>query len=584
MTERIVGTIAHRGRWWQITADPDVMIRIKRAIPGVKTSRADALLVSDTEANGRELEWLLQRWTFEMSESDRSHLDGQANADRRREQTVAGVMTRGERLPRGGDWLTCAHPLREYQQVAVDLIRATGSTLIVDELGLGKTLVGLALLEDPEARPALAVTLTGWLGQQWLNELRKFYPQLRGTEIKSTKAVEEFPRLWGRDGRFGYDLIVMNYAKIKDWRHHLAGTVKTVIFDEAQELRRADSQKYDAATHIAANADVAVGLSATPVFNYGGEIFSVMNALRNGCLGTREEFIREWAGYGSLGEMNNGKVRIQNPEALRSHLTARGLFLRRTREDVGIELPSIETVEQFVPSDPETLNRLSGNAIELARLILAHDSTNTEKFTAARDLNWQVRRETGMAKAPFVADFVKLLLSSEEKVLLFDWHRDVYSIWMERLRPFNPMMYTGSETPAAKAEAVHRFLNSDARVLIMSLRSGAGIDGLQKVCSTIVFGELDWSPGVHRQAIGRLGRPGQTRPVVAYFCNAEEGSDPVMLDTINIKSMEADRLIEPEHANATAEPDVSPDRIKRLAVSMLDRAGIDVPAPQRRSA
>lgn len=582
MTDRIVGTIEHRGRWWQIAADPDVMIRIKRAIPGVKTSRADALLVSDTEANGRELEWLLQRWTFEMSESDRTHLDDQANADRKREQTVAGVMTRGERLPRGGDWLTSAHPLREYQQVAVDLIRATGSTLIVDELGLGKTLVGLALLEDPEARPALAVTLTGWLGQQWLNELKKFYPQLRGTEIKTTKAVEEFPRLWERDGRFGYDLIVMNYAKIKDWRHHLSGTIRTVIFDEAQELRRADSQKYDAATHIAEQASIAVGLSATPVFNYGGEIFSVMNALRSECLGTREEFIREWAGYSSLGETNNGKVRIENPEALRSHLTARGLFLRRTREDVGIELPSIETVEQFVPSDPETLNRLSGNAIELARLILAHDSTNTEKFTAARDLNWQVRRETGMAKAPFVADFVKLLLSSEEKVLLFGWHRDVYSIWMERLKPFNPVMYTGSETPAAKAESIHRFLKGDSRVLIMSLRSGAGIDGLQEVCSTIVFGELDWSPGVHRQAIGRLGRPGQTRPVIAYFCNAEEGSDPVMLDTINIKSMEADRLIEPENANATAEPDVSPDRIKRLAASMLDRAGIDI--TERRSA
>lgn len=582
MTDRIVGTIEHRGRWWQIAADPDVMIRIKRAIPGVKTSRADALLVSDTEANGRELEWLLQRWTFEMSESDRTHLDDQANADRKREQTVAGVMTRGERLPRGGDWLTSAHPLREYQQVAVDLIRATGSTLIVDELGLGKTLVGLALLEDPEARPALAVTLTGWLGQQWLNELKKFYPQLRGTEIKTTKAVEEFPRLWDRDGRFGYDLIVMNYAKIKDWRHHLSGTIRTVIFDEAQELRRADSQKYDAATHIAEQASIAVGLSATPVFNYGGEIFSVMNALRNECLGTREEFIREWAGYSSLGETNNGKVRIQNPEALRSHLTARGLFLRRTREDVGIELPSIETVEQFVPSDPETLNRLSGNAIELARLILAHDSTNTEKFTAARDLNWQVRRETGMAKAPFVADFVKLLLSSEEKVLLFGWHRDVYSIWMERLKPFNPVMYTGSETPAAKAESIRRFLRGDSRVLIMSLRSGAGIDGLQEVCSTIVFGELDWSPGVHRQAIGRLGRPGQTRPVIAYFCNAEEGSDPVMLDTINIKSMEADRLIEPENANATAEPDVSPDRIKRLAASMLDRAGVDI--TERRSA
>ena len=43
------------------------------------------------------------------------------------------------------------------------------------------------------------------------------------------------------------------------------------------------------------------------------------------------------------------------------------------------------------------------------------------------------------------------------------------------------------------------FIDGDARVLMMSLRSGAGLDGLQEVSHTAVFGELDWSPGVHRQ-------------------------------------------------------------------------------------
>ena len=56
-----------------------------------------------------------------------------------------------------------------------------------------------------------------------------------------------------------------------------------------------------------------------------------------------------------------------------------------------------------------------------------------------------------------------------------------------------------------------------SRVLIMSLRSGAGIDGRQDVVSTLVFGELDWSPGPHKQAIRRARRPGQPKRCRAYF-------------------------------------------------------------------
>lgn len=569
---RVAGTITRRGPWWQITAEPDVMIRVKRAIPGVKTSRAAALLVADTDANGSELEWLLQRWTFDISDSDLAHLSRRAGADRAREHLVQDVMAGTGAVQRGTDWLSPAKPLRDYQQLAVDVIRATGATLIVDELGLGKSFVGLALLEDPAARPGLAVTLTGWLGQQWLNELQKFYPTLRGIEIKTTKADEEFPRLWNRDGTFGYDLIVINYAKLAAWRHHLAGTIKTAIFDEAQELRRPESLKYEAAAHIASQARLVTGLTATPIFNRGGELYSSMDCISHGCLGDRDEFMREWAGSSSLGQQLNSKVSIENPEALRAHLISRGLFLRRTREDVGISLPAIETVEQYVPSDPDILDKLSGDAIEMARLILAQDSTNTQKWQSARDLDWRMRHDTGVAKAPFVADFVKLLLSSEEKLLLFGWHRAVYSIWLERLKEFNPVMYTGSESAAAKARSIKDFLYGDARVLVMSLRSGAGIDGLQSVASTLVFGELDWSPGVHRQAIGRLGRPGQTRGVLAYFCTTDDGADPVMLDTLNIKSMEADRLIEPETHRPATEDHTPPDRIKLLAASVIERA------------
>ena len=372
MNGRVVGTLRLCGSRWEIIAEPDIMIRLKRLLPGVRMNRAAALYVSDTETMGRELDWITQRWVFDMSEEDREHLSKRAATDRAREELITSMVAGTATVTRQPDWLTPRLALRDYQRVAVDINRATGSTLIVDELGLGKTLTGLALLENPQARPALAVTLTGWLGRQWLNELDKFYPQLRGIEIRTTKAGQEFPKLCGPDGEIAYDLIVMNYAKLDAWRHHLAGQVRTVIFDEVQELRGPETLKYEAAAHIASQAKWVSALTATPIFNFSGEMFALLDVISHGCLGERDEFMREWAEPVSLTESRLGKVRVRDPQALRSHLISRGLFIRRTREDVGISLPAIETVEQFVPSDRETLDKLSGDAIEMARLNATH--------------------------------------------------------------------------------------------------------------------------------------------------------------------------------------------------------------------
>jgi hypothetical protein len=249
---------------------------------------------------------------------------------------------------------------------------------------------------------------------------------------------------------------------------------------------------------------------------------------------------------------------------------SQGLFLRRTRADAGIDLPPIEIIEQDVPSDSEVLRSLEGDAIEMARLLLEQSSTPQQKWRAAGDFDWKMRQITGISKAPFVADFVKLLLESQQRVVLFGWHRAVYGIWLERLADYNPRLYTGTESPKAKEEAVTAFTSGNARVLIMSLRSGAGLDGLQDVASTCVFGELDWSPGVHKQAIGRLGRPGQHNTTLAYFATTNDGADPVMMETLDIKAMQADLLIEPQ-SQQDIEPVHHSNRIQMLARSVLDR-------------
>jgi len=74
----------------------------------------------------------------------------------------------------------------------------------------------------------------------------------------------------------------------------------------------------------------------------------------------------------------------------------------------------------------------------------------------------------------------------------------------------------------------------------------AGLDGLQAVCSTVVFGELDWSPGVHEQCAGRLHRDGQKDSVVAYYLVSDSGSDPVIADTLGLKQEQIAGVMDPE--------------------------------------
>jgi hypothetical protein len=567
---RVVGRIARSGEYWKITADPDVIIRVKRVLPQIRTARSDALFVSDTEAVARELEWIRTRWQFDMLDAHRDYLEGRAEADRERERLVDGILHGTATVVPKPDWIKPALPLRDYQRVATDLIKACGHTLIGDELGIGKTVISLGVLEDPETRPALVVVLTG-LGRQWRRELAKFYPQLTAYEVKATKPSVEWPRIADPDGNLTPDLIIINYAKLDSWRHHLAGRVKTVIFDEVQELRRPESLKYQAAGHISDKARFKAGLSATPIYNYGGEIFAVMNVLDKGCLGHRDEFLREWCS--GRDNENVGKISVDDPAGLRAHLKGRGLFLRRTLEEVGLSLPPLLPMEQAVPTDAALFDKMAGNAMEVAKLILSQTSTSAERFRGASELDWRMRQATGVAKAPFVADFVDLLLQSEKKILLFGWHRAVYDIWLERLKSHNPMLYTGTESAAGKARAFQEFVHGDSRVLIMSLRSGAGLDGLQAVANTLVFGELDWSPGVHRQAMGRLYRPGQSQHVRAYFCTSDHGSDPVMIDVLNLKAMQAMELTGAENTIGAAPTGVADDHIKRLAADVLKQIG-----------
>lgn len=547
-------------RYFRVECEPHVRIRLKNWFGGVAKARSAAILISPTDENCRELAWFLSRYPMEMADATRRAIEEGSVRQVERVDSVTKILDGDFQLP----LIEPAIPFRPYQEQAAAALFNTGSLLLTDEFGLGKTGSAIRVMFDERALPALAV-VPAPLTEQWAEEIRKFAPGLRTHILRSSSPYD----LADEDGSEPH-VIITSYHKLAAWADHLVGKVRYVVFDECQELRTGTrgpnpSKKNLAAEIVASEATYRGGLTATPVYNYGGEIFNIIDVLTPGFLGSAEEFEREWC-------YDTGRhAAVTDPRAFAQHLIRSGMMMRRTRDDVGEHLPALSVMVHEVPSGTDNaFTDVESAAAEMARLVLDSSKAAFERGRAGRHLDTLLRQATGIAKAPGVAALVRLVASEGEKVVLFGWHRAVYDLWAELLEDLEPAWYTGTESVKKKREGVKRFVDGDCQLLIMSLRSGLGLNRLQEVCATAVHGELDWSPGVHEQCNCRLHRPGQKRPVFAHYAITDSGSDPVVSDVLGIKRGQVEGIRDPDGAKVV-ENKLDPEHIKRLARDYLAR-------------
>lgn len=547
---------------WHLEGEPHLILRAKRIFARIWAAEHGVVTIKNTEEVCRDIEWFLWRYPMDMEAPDRRILHrGSARhveTMKRLDQLIDMKYTSRE--------FKMALPPRDYQKLAAQMLLERGFLLLADELGTGKTVSALTALTDKKTLPAIVVTLTGTMPKQWQDMTWRFMPDLT-THIISKGTPYELPKIKGK----GPDVIIVNYHKLHGWAQTLAPYAKTIIYDECQELRRAGSNKYEAAVHIARQMKYRLGCSATPIFNLGGEIWNVVNVLEEDALGTWEEFLREWC-YGERGYQDKAPA-VRNPKALGAYLKSEHIMLRRTRQELGRELPALTRIPQFVDSDEKALESVEDAAAALARIILSNEKTQGwDKMKAAEEFNQVLRQATGVAKAPYVANFIRLIVESDdEPVLVFAWHRAVYDILLSKLSDLTPAMVTGSETTAQKTQSIERFMKGETKILLMSLRAGAGIDGLQQKCRTAIFAELDWSPGIHDQCCGRLFRDGQKDPVTAIFLVAERGADPVIAETLGLKTAQLEGIRDPDK-ELVESLQVNVNHIKELATKYLEKS------------
>ena len=425
----------------------------------------------------------------------------------------------------------------------------------------------LAFLSSTGSLPALVIP-PAHLTRNWQEETLRFL-----------RVDGKAPRVHTIRGLKPYDLpeadvYIMHYLLLRGWKSVLPTLpFRSVIFDEIQELRHAGTEKYSAASLLSESCERVIGLSGTPIYNRGGEIWNVINILDYHFLGDWESFSREWcSGYGNQ--------LVLKPDLLGAYLRREGLMLRRTKQEVLRELPPKRRLVQELDWNDKVYAQLMAPVMrDVLRWKQDDQLSAQERAMLEESISQHARQATGVAKAPYVCQFVRALLDGGEKVLLFAHHHQVMDIYKQELKAFSPGFITGRETTLAKMNAVDRFQSGRTDVLCISLRAASGLNLQRATC--VVFGELDWSPAVHSQAEDRAHRMGQEDSLLCYYLVAPQGSDAVMQEALGLKvsqfvGLMGDAPQSPEQAEQFANQ--ARRHVERIVAQMGDNSGSPINA------
>lgn len=544
------GTLSYnrRSKCWTIKGEPVVTELAKRLFPGCDgRGRGVARFTAHRRVIG-DLNWLMLRYPLEIKETDRSRW--QEALEEAREYAIRRERALHEPETANPPAESFDGKLLDFQQQGLAFLLSARRCLLADDMGLGKTVQALAFLATTAAYPAIIVAPPHLL-RNWQSEISRFINASGKLRVHVIRGLKPYALPEA-------DIYLTHYLLLRGWKDVLPEQgFRTAIFDEIQELRRNGTGKYSAASLLSESVENCIGLSGTPIYNNGGEIWNVVNILDFHFLGDWESFSREWCyGYNS--------AVVAKPELLGEHLRREGLMLRRLKGDVLKELAPKRRLVQEIDWDDGVYRELMLPVAQQLKLLRA-TSDPAQRAIIEDAICQRQRQATGIAKAPFVAAFVRALVEGGEKVLLMAHHHAVMDIYKRELKSLHPRFITGRETDAQKEKAADDFMQGRTDLLCISLRSASGLN-LQRA-SCVVFGELDWSPAVHSQAEDRAHRIGQEDSLLCYYLVSPKGSDRDMQDALGLKVSQFVSLMgdeQPDREDVLMQQSYARERIRKL--------------------
>ena len=302
-----------------------------------------------------------------------------------------------------------------------------------------------------------------------------------------------------------------------------------VVLDEAQNVKNAETKQSKAARSLTAGYRLA--LTGTPVENNVGDLWSLMEFLNPGLLGTQTEFKRKF--YLPIQTSSDPAA------AKQLRRLTEPFILRRLKTDKTIisDLPDKMEMKVFCTLTKEQASLYAAVVNEATRALEESDGIKRKGVVLATlsklkqvcnhpaqflGDNSAIPNRSG--KLSRLAEMLEEVLEIQERALVFTQFREMGEIIRKHLQESfgrEVLFLHGGVTKKSRDRMVERFQDDDdpPSVFILSLKAGG--TGLNLTRANHVF-HFDrwWNPAVENQATDRAFRIGQVKNVQVhkYLC------------------------------------------------------------------
>lgn len=431
----------------------------------------------------------------------------------------------------------CAVPsgqeLMPFQRAGVSYALQTGSCLIGDQPGLGKTCQAIVVANEMMAQ-RICVVCPASVRRNWAREIMN-WSTIRGGRIYITESAEDWI-----DARANWSILSFEGVSNPHLYDALIkrGRFDLLIVDESHYLKTPTSRRTQACFGgglghwtdggLADHADRLLCLSGTPTPNRPREAYTTMYATCPASLAGVEAFSQFQDRYNpSLfrGEAVGREAELQM--RMRCHM-----MVRRMKDQVFKDRPPVSLSLTYLGENAEIKR-----ALKAERMLHIDPAQLTPEDVAGGEIS-TVRRMMGEAKVPMMIKYLKTLLEGgESKIMFVGWHKSVLGPMAAHFGQ-RAMLIDGTCSGLVKEQRKDRFIHDPEVNIIFGqmISIGTGVDGLQHVCNRVIIGEPDWVPGQNQQTFDRLDRIGQTRPVLGEFLVVEGSFDELVLQKVFGKS------------------------------------------------
>jgi hypothetical protein len=417
-----------------------------------------------------------------------------------------------------------ARTLRPYQRRALGWLQFLASLglggCLADDMGLGKTPTTLAHLASRPGPHLVVCPLS--VVRNWQQEAGRFTPWMRvlvhhgGARARGDTFRHEVAQ---------HDLVICTYGlAVRDVDDIASVRWTTLVLDEAQAIKNAHTRAARTARVVPAVQKVA--LTGTPVENRLGELWSILDAVNPGLLGSERRFNERWA----------APIERDHDEDAAAHLrTLTSPFvLRRTKADKSLVPDLPDKVEQIAWA---TLTKEQATMYQAVVDQLLRDATLQTGFHRKGIVIAALTRLKQICNHPAHAlgdgsrlggrsgklsrfdELVRDLLEADETALVFTQYREMGELLVRHLgEQFDlrvPFLH-GGVAKSRRDTMVERFqLGEGPPLLLVSLRAGG--TGLNlTAASRVIHYDRWWNPAVENQATDRAWRIGQDRTVFVH--------------------------------------------------------------------